>query len=142
MPTTIYTTLINKIQTSLQSVTKIKEIFAYPATKITKYPAAIFFPDSFENSFESVKENLKIYRFKLFIVVGAKQTTLNDLFGTVLPNVVDSVLSQFDTDFDGGTIDGHRVTLLVDSGQWTLTETQDGLEAAAELNLRFKLLTD
>ncbi len=142
MATAIYTTLISKILTSLQSVTKVKEIFAYPATKISKYPAVIYFPDSFENSFETIKENLKVYRFKLFVVIGTEQKSLNDIFGTVLPNVVDDILAQFDQDFDAGTIDGHRTWLLVDTGQWTLTETKDGLEAVAELNLRFKLITN
>lgn len=143
--TSIYTNLIGQIQGILDTVKatgKIKEIFAYPATKINKYPAAIFFPASFENSFENSNENKKVYRFKLFIVVGAKQTEVSTIFATVLPNAVDAVVEQFDADWSLTSINGHRTWIKIDSGDWTMAEDKDGLEATAELNLEVKLLTN
>src|SRR5689334_2917378 len=121
--TAIYSTLISQIQTTLQGVSAVKVIYAYPTTKIEKYPAAVFFPDTFDNSFETTADNKKRYRFKLYIVVGATQKDLNSIFSTVLPKTVDAVIDAFDAAWNGGTIDGHRVSMVIDSGTWVVVST-------------------
>lgn len=142
MPTvSIYTNLISQISAILSGITNIKEVIAYPASKLTKYPTAIFFPSSFENSFETTRENSKVYKFKLYIVIGATQSTVNNIFSTVLPNTVDSVMEAFDFGWSGSSINGHRTSIKIDSGDWTLSEENKGLEAVAELNITIKLLT-
>ena len=137
----MYQSLITSIQTTLATVTAIKVIYAYPAIKVAQYPAAIFFPDAFENAFESNQDNQKSYRFKLFVVVGTTQKEKVDIFSTVLPKAVDAVIAAFDEAWDAGTIDGSRVRVLVSSGAWTMGESPEGLEAQAELTVEFKFLT-
>jgi hypothetical protein len=137
----IYTTLILQIQTTLQSVTSVKAIYPYPATKIEKYPAVIFFPDALENAYETTQDNRKNYRFKMFVVVGSTQKDKVDIFSTVLPKAVDAVIDAFDSAWNGGTIDGHRVSVLINSGSWSMGVTNEGLEAQAELTVEFRFLT-
>lgn len=137
----IYGTLIQKVSDTIATVTAIKAIYAYPTTKVTQYPAVIFFPDSFDNSFESTKDNKKVYRFKLYVVVGAAQKDKVDIFSTVLPKAVDAVIAAFDAGWDAGTINGHRVSVLINSGAWSMAVSEEGLEATAELTVEFRLLT-
>lgn len=135
-------TIIAKITETLNKVDSLKAVLPYPATKITTYPTAIFYEDSFENSFESNKDNFKILKFKMWVVVGTAQKERTDIFSDVLPNVVDDIISQFDEDWDGGTIDGHRVWSIINSGTWSMSVVQNGLEAVAELDLFIKLITN
>lgn len=138
----MYTTLISKIKTTLEAVTNVKEVFSIPKTKITKYPAVFFKPIGFTNDFETNKENSKTYRFTMMVIVGAQQTTLDNVFNTVLPNTVDAILAKFDEDWDGGTIDGHRCRIKIDSADaWEISGEQDGLEAYAPLNVEIRVLT-
>lgn len=137
----MYSKLISTIKDNLEAVNEIKKVYAHPVSKITKYPACIFYPDNFENSFETVKENKKYYRFKLFIIIGITQTTTENIFETVLPNVVDKVLEKFDELWDMGTIGGHRISGIVDSGEWGMSEENKSLEAWAEMDIRVQVLT-
>jgi len=140
----MYATLISFIKTQLQAVTQIASgaVYDYPTSKLDKYPAVMFFPVSFENSFESVKENFKIYRFKMFVVVGIAQKGKSDVFGTVLAGVVDAILAKFDNAWDAGTISGHRAWMKIDSGDWAMVLSDNGQEAQAELNVSIKVLTN
>lgn len=140
--TAIYTTLFTAIQSRLETVTAVKAIYPYPTETVEKYPAAIYFPDAFENAFQSTIENEKTIHFKLFVVVGSTQKDKYDIFNTVLPNAVDTVISAFDAEWDVGTIDGHRVRVLISSGSWTMAQSPQGIEAQAELTVEFKLLTE
>ena len=135
--TAIYTTLISTIQTTLNGITAIKATYAYPAVKVDKYPAVIFFPDALENSFESNQDNMKTYRFKMYVVVGTTEKDKVDIFS----NAVDAVISAFDTAWNAGTLNGHRVWVRVSSGNWTMGAGDAGLEAQAELTVEFKFLT-
>ena len=137
----IYSSLISKIKTTFEAVTNIKEVFAHPASKLSKYPAVVFYSNDFENSFETVADNYKIYSFKAWVIIGCPQTSLSNVFETVMPNTIDAILEEFDAEWDGGTIDGHRVSILVDGGNWGASEGQAGLEAWAELNIKIKVLT-
>ncbi len=137
----IYSTLISYIQDTLEKVTSVKQIIPNPSETIEKYPCVIFFPESFENSFSSTSDNLKIYRFKMFIVVGAEDQTKEFLFNTVLPKVVDDVIAEFDKKWNAGNISGHRVWALLNSGTWWLTQTDKGAEAGAEMDLMIKVQT-
>lgn len=136
-----YQVLIPAIKAVLASVSEIKEVAAHPAQKISKYPAAIFYPVNVDNSFEDTADNMKIYNFKLFVVVGVGQTTIENVFTTILPKAVDAVMAKFDAEWDGGNIDGHRVIYLLNSAEWGMSPTEQGLEAYAEFNLQIKLLT-
>lgn len=137
----MYQSLIASIQATLDGISAIKDTYAYPAVKVLKYPAVIFFPDAFENSFESTRDNKKTYRFKMYVVVGAGEKDKVDIFSTVLPKAVDAVVAAFDTAWDAGTISGHRVFVVVSSGSWTMAEGPSGTEAQAELTVEFHTLT-
>ena len=138
----MYTTLINKIQETLEKIDSISKIYSYPATKLEGYPAVVFRPSDFENSFSSNAENFKIYKFLAWIIVSAESKSMKDVFETILPTAVDDVVAQFDEDWNGGTIDGHRCWIIVDNGIWATDSTEDGQTAYAELNITIKITTD
>lgn len=138
----IYQTLIPKIKATLEKIDLVKEIFAYAESKIAKNPAVIFFPDYFENGFDSVQENYKIVRFKMFVYISGKQLTKSQLMEDKLPKAVDAIINQFDEDWNQGTGGGHRITMVIDSGFWDISETQDGNTGIVDLTLTFKLLTN
>ena len=140
--TSIYPQLNSKIQEILESVDKIKEIHAYPATKIDKYPAAIFYPERLENSFETTSDNFKIYGYKLWIVVGANGSTVSQIFNSVMPNVMDAVLEKLDDEWSFTSIGGHRVWCKVETGAWNIVQQNNGLEIIGEINLIIKMLTN
>lgn len=138
----MYATLITKLTTLLTGISEIEEVFNYPKTKIDAYPAVFFQPIGFDNEFETGQENMKIYRFLLLVIVGTEQTTVNHVFGTVLPATVDAIVDQIDGDWDQGTIDGHRVRAKVDSAdQWEVSDEQDGIVCYAPLTVEIKLLS-
>lgn len=142
MATSIYPTILSKINTILSGITEIKELFAYPASKITKYPAVIYFPYSFDNQFDNSQENFKTYVFKIFVVVGATQKSLSSIYSSILPNAIDAVLEAFDEGWNFDTIDGHRAWARLNTGQWIVSGEQDGLEVSAEIDLTVKVLTN
>lgn len=138
----IYSTLNSKINDILTSVTSVEEIYAYPTTKIDGYPAAIYYPSTFENEFETTGSNFKRYGYKVWIVVNTEGTTVDNVFSTIMPAVVDDVLEAFDDGWDFTTIDGHRAWTKVDTGAWTVSEENNGIEVTAEIDLSIKMLTD
>lgn len=134
-------TLLSKIQTTLDEVTRVQESFKYPKTNITKYPAVFYFPAGFENSFETNAENFKTYRFTLMVIVGATQKTVDDAVG-VLARTTQDIVAQFDEDWNQGTIDGHRVWVRIDSGEpWRVSEEAQGVEVYSVLSLEIRLLS-
>jgi hypothetical protein len=138
----MYATLLSKIDTVLAGVTEVKERFNYPKTKIDKFPAVFFQPAGFTNSFETNAENKKVYRFLMVVIVGTANTTNQNVFGTVLPATVDAILAAFDSNWDGGSIAGHRTTVKIDSGDaWELVQDKDGVVAYAPLNVEIMVLT-
>jgi hypothetical protein len=137
-----YTTLMTYISTTLAKVTKLALVLPHPCDLVNAYPAVIFMPDAMTNAYESTAENRKAYKFKLWVIVGAEQTTIKQIFATTLPNVVDDIIQQFDTDYNGGTIDGHRVWATLTSGTWSVNKTDKGLEAVCELSLTIELNTN
>ena len=137
----IYQSLIPKIKTTLENTDLVKEVFAYPTAKITKYPAVVFYPSDFTNAYQTTVENSKEYRFRLFLVVELKNLTEANAFETVMPKVVDNIIAKFDEEWNYGTVDGHRVRALLGSGVWGVIEDKAGKEAYAELTLTIKSLT-
>lgn len=138
-----YQSIIPAIQSTLESVTAIRDVYAYPLDGNPKeYPSAIFFPDSFDNQYETNTENKKNYTFKVFLVVDLSGTDEQTVFTSILPNVVDDVLAAFDAAWNGGVINGHRVWYTLTNGLWSLSEEQKGKRAYAEMDLRVELLTN
>lgn len=140
----MYSEIIPKITEVLESVGAIKEVYAYPLPGAPKkYPAVIFYPDTTENAFETSQENMKVYRFKLWVVVGLGNKSEGDAYATVLPKAVDAVIQAFDTAWDGGTsVAGHRIWQVLDNAQWGIAVNQDAKEVFAEMNLTVRVLTN
>lgn len=139
----MYETLISKIRTTLESVTNVKDVFSVPKTKLTSFPAVFFKPAGFTNTFETQVENMAVYRFLAIVMVGTNaQLPPSTAFDTILPHTVDAIIAQFNQDWNQGTVDGHRVTVKIDSADsWELSEEEDGLIAYAPLNIEVRLLT-
>jgi hypothetical protein len=138
----MYATLIAQLKTQLESVTDVQEVFNYPKTDLSDYPAIYFQPTNFDNEFETGQENMKVYRFMVLVIAGTEGSTVEHVFGTVLPAIVDGIIAKIDGEWDRGTIDGHRVRAKVDSAdQWEVSEEQDGIVCYAPLNVEIKLLT-
>ena len=137
----MYQIIIPQIKAILEDTELVKEVFAYPTAKITKYPAVIFYPSDFTNAYETTAENAKEYRFRLFVVVELKNLSEAEAFESVLPKVVDNIIAKFDQEWNYGTVAGHRVRALLGSGVWGVIEDKAGKEAYAELNLSIKSLT-
>lgn len=138
----IYPTLNTKLNTILGSINEIASVYSYPATKIDSYPSAIFYPSTFENSFETTSENFKVYGYKLWIVVNAQGTTVENVFSEIMPKTLDAVLQKLDDEWSFTSIDGHRVWTKVDTGGWSVTEENAGIEVTAEIDLSVKMLTN
>ena len=139
----MYETLTAKIKTTLASVTNVKDVFSVPKTKLTKFPCVFFKPAGFTNTFETQSENKAIYRYLMIVMVGSvEQTTMDEVFDSVLPHTVDAIIAQFNADWNQGTFDGHRISVKIDSADaWEVSQEQDGLIAYAPLNVEFRLLT-
>jgi len=141
----IYTTITNKIEDILNIVkadNKIAEIHSNPTTKIQSYPAAIFFPVSVENDFETNQENMKNYNFSLYLVCQATQSSINEVYNDILSNLNDAVLQAFDSGWDLDSIDGHRVWVKIESGDITTSTEQDGLIVDSHFSIQIKVLTN
>jgi hypothetical protein len=137
----MYETLIAQIRSTLAEVSLVKEIFAYPETEYTKYPAVVFYPADLANSYATTAENAKEYRFSLFVIVELKNISKQQVFESVLPKTVDAVIAQFDQDWNFGTVDGHRVRALLSTALWDTQQIQNGEVAFAQLTLVIKTLT-
>jgi hypothetical protein len=137
-----YATLIPSIKATIESVTEVKDCFTTPKTKLTKFPAVYFRPFGMENAYETNSENAKTYDFQLLVLVGTSGTTVEAAFGTVLPKVVDALIAKFDSEWNRGTIAGHRVRAVLSSADaWQVSEEQDGTVCYAPMTLKVRLLT-
>ena len=139
----MYTSLIQSIKTTLESVGSVKKVYPYAlreGDKIENYPAVVFFPDSVENSMETQADNFKEYRFALYVVCSVGVKTPEQVGTIILPNVVDDVIEAFDKNWS--MAGSSRMWQLIDSGSpWTMPYTDVGTEMSAPLNLRIRTLT-
>ena len=138
----ILTKIIAEIKTVLGEVDEIAEVKAHGFSKMTKFPAAIFVPETFDNEFLSTNENEETHKFKIWILIGVGEKSLDEIYERILPNAVDGVKEAFNEKWSGSPIDGHRLWYLLDSGLFGLSEEEKALEAWAELTLTVKLATN
>lgn len=141
----MYATLIQKIKNTLALISSVSQYGTTPGEEITGYPYVFFKPEGFINEFETGQENAIVYNFMMIVVVSTEGQggSVDHAFSTVLPSVVDDIVAQFNADWDQGTINGHRVRVLVDTAAaWEVTENDEGVEAYAPLNIQIRTLTD
>lgn len=76
----------------------------------------------------------------MIVSVGTEGTTEAHAFGTVLPSVVDAIITKFDNEWDGGTQDGHRIWVNIDTADaWAVETYQKGKLCIAPLNVEIQL---
>lgn len=138
----MFSILIPKIKTTLESVSELAVVYDYPESKYTGYPAAIFFPVAFDNQFLTNEENLKGFNFKIVIITESKVKGTQNASNVVLAKAVDAVISQFDQDWSQGALDGHRIWWKLNAGDWAMSVEQDSKMVYAELNLIVNLMTN
>ena len=138
----IYSEIYDQIDTILQGVTNVKEIHKNPTSKFTKYPAVVFFPSGVSNVFSTTASDFREYSFKLFIVVGIDQTTMENVFQNVMANTCDKVLQAFSENWSMSNIEGRRAWVNVDSVGWSVDTSDKGLLAVAEYDIIVKLSVD
>ncbi len=135
--------LVDKIKEELESIDEIQLVIPRPLgenEKITKYPCAIFYPESAENSYHDVKSNLKTYRYKLHLIIGLSNDTADNIFLSALPALVDAVEDKIDNEWDMGTLDGKRVWKWLDNGTSGIDVKTN--EAIRSFDINIKLLTN
>lgn len=142
----MWETLIEKIRTTFTAVDKVQLVLPHPIDnldQLERFPAVVFFPDTDNNTFETNAENMKQYRFRAFVFIQLnEQTNAQKIYTDAMPKVIDAIYAQFDQDWDMGTVDGHRVWVLLEGGRWdTDASSAKGKIVYAELNIRIKALT-
>ena len=138
----IYSEIYEQINSILENVTNVKEIHKNPTSKFTKYPAVVFFPSGVSNVFSTTASDFREYSFKLFIVVGIDQTTMENVFQNVMANTCDKVLQAFSENWSMSNIEGRRTWVNVDSVGWSVDTSDKGLLAVAEYDIVVKLSVD
>lgn len=140
----MYSELLTKLKTTLGTITRIKQLSMYPTTNLTAFPAVIVVPAGVENSFDTVSDNMKIYRFELNVAVGINDAVTEQVaFEKTLPNVIDDIIAKFDSTWDNGTSsEGRRIWQKIDTADsWQIIDDSDGRMAYALLNLEIKVQT-
>ncbi len=141
------TDLMSKINVTLTSVTELAVIYDRPLAEgeaFTNYPAAVYYYANINNAFETNQENLKEYFFTIVLVTETKVKGMEDAHGTVMAELIDAVIDQFDADWDqGASSEGHRIWWIVESvSPPALFEEQSGLLLSTELNLKIRVITN
>ena len=138
----MYTTIISYIKNILENVSAIKAVYPYPLDGAPKaYPAVIFIPDTVENVYNTNADNKKTFKFKLWVEVDLSNTTVETAWTSILPNVVDKMITEFDKNWSR-QIDNHRAWLRIDSGTWKMSEENKARRAYAEFSLTFEVAND
>jgi len=136
---TIYKTIYDEIEDILETVENVRQIVKHPTANFSKYPAVVYFPAEVSNVFSTNADNFREYKFKMFVVAGVDQTTMSNIFENVLSNTCDAILEAFDSGWKLNSIDGHRVWIRIDAGNWSVEKTDKGLLGVAEFDIIIKL---
>ena len=144
----MWKTLIDSIKDTLDELTgtgqPLQVAYDYPRKDLEGYPAAIFFPASFTNQYDSTTENKKEYTFSIFLLTETRVMGLQNAYNTAMPELVDDVIAKFDEDWNQGqtTIGEHRVWWTIASGAWALVEAEKETYLQAELTLTVSFNTN
>ena len=135
-----YADLMTSIKTSLESVDEIAKVYNYPASKLEEFPAAVFWPSSHISGFLTTKEDEISYQFRIWIIVATKTKGIQTVINDVLAPAVDAVIQQFANDWNRDN--NPRTWGILESGDWSISEEQDGNQVFAELLFTVKSLIE
>lgn len=138
----MYISITKQIKTILEGVDKIAKVYSYPESDLEEYPAVVFYPVSTENDWETVNQNKRTYRYKIWVIV--EKTSGADeekIFGVILPKVTDEIEQALDENWS--LTGDNRTWLKFDTGVWSLQKPKDGpVTATAEIDLSIRTLLD
>jgi len=138
----MYSLIIPKIKEILEGIKAVKAVYPYPLDGSPKsYPAVIFYPDQVENVYSDDGSNELRYKFKIWVVVDLSGTDEEGSFTSILPNVVDKIITEFGKEWSH-QINNQRAWLVIDSGVWGMSEENKSKRAFAELSLTFRVSED
>lgn len=138
----MYEELTTKLLNTLNGIAKVKQVLMDPRSKITGFPAVYVNFDGGDGSFATTQENMNIVRFRMSIIIALAGVSAQDANQTILPKTADAIKEAFDTNWDQGTIDGHRVWVeLTDLTAPSIVQMQDGDALVADMGGQFKLLS-
>ncbi len=142
----MWESLSSKIQETFESIAQVQLVIPHPIDnldQLSKYPAVVWFPFQDENAFETNVENMETYSFRAFVFIQANQATnLNKIFTDAMPKTVDAIKAKFNEQWDGGTINGHRIWIILETGAWDVDATSaKGKVGFVELHIKVKGLT-
>ena len=143
----MYSEISSKIQTLAEGIDGIKEIFNRPLDKgesPTKYPALIYFPspDGFVNSYETTNENALYINYKIYLMVSVNGTTIENIYSTVMPNLLEELRNTFNNNWNLRNVGGHSIRSLLSNGGWETDKTNNGIEVISDNTLTIKTLTN
>jgi hypothetical protein len=138
----MFSTIISLIETTLQKVDKLAKIYDYNTSNLEGFPCAVYLPVAFNNDYLTNQENIKGYSFKIYVYVETKIAGKDVALKDILVPVVDDIIKQFDTDWNFGTIEGHRVWTKMTNGNWGIVGIAQGEALFAELNLTINLISN
>ena len=89
--------LRNKIKDKLATISEIQEVQDYPTLEFGGFPVAVIKSTRNESSFETTKENLRVYVFTVYIMQDIASQGMKKARG-IVEATVDSILDAFDKD--------------------------------------------
>lgn len=138
--------LLDNIVEILETITSLSAVYDFNVSNLSVYPCAVVLPTAFDNKYLTQNQNLKGYKFKIYVyqeaVINGKQTSFKDIF---LP-VVDSIIDELDNHWDGnlwtGQTGNNRIWSICESGDMGITKVEQGDLLYAELNLTINLTNE
>jgi hypothetical protein len=143
----MYSELNTKIGAILDTVDSVQYHTNFPITEINQWPYVYYQPAGYTNTFETNSQNARIYRYLLEVFVSVQgekdgqPITTEEVFGTILPQVVDDIYAAFDAGWDQGVTSGSRLIFKIDSAEaWSVVKTNEAETCVAPLILEIKHL--
>lgn len=149
MPQT-YTTLKDRIETKLNNVSKIQEVWDEPRQVFNGFPAAVIIPSDQESDYETTSENERVYAFIASLFQEIQATDRESGIGQALDtlyDLVDDVLDEFDKDpnlsSDGALgLDSSYQLITVQPAFAGWSQTEDGKMLRVDITIRVRVSVD
>lgn len=122
----MFSTIIQRLQATLETVSELEVVYPYPETEVSGYPAAVIYPVRFDNQFHSSAQNFKQYQFAIAVIQETSQAGVKAVYTQIMPGVLDAIMEAIDADWNGNVVDGGRVWYTLETGDWTFTTESPG----------------
>lgn len=138
--------LLDNITEILEGISSLGAVYDYNVSGVNIYPYAVILPTAFDNRYLTQTQNLKGYKFKIYVYqeaqINGREVSFKDIF---LP-VVDDIIEELDDKWHGnlwtGQTGSHRIWAVCESGDMGITKGEQGDLLYAELNLTINLTNE